>query len=542
MRRGPLAVAAARAARRSPALRELASLVLRERRAYGVGLALVLLNRGVALVLPLGAKVALDDVVGRHRTGLLLPLALACGTAVLLEAITSRRATLLVGIAAQRSMAELRIRAHTALIGAPIACIERERCGALVSRIMSDVEGVRELLGTGLVQMASGALTALFAFGVLVALDWRLTAIVAALLALLAIGVARSLEGLRADAMSLGARTASAGARLTESVGGAVVVKAYAAEGRDARAFACEVRGVLDAATRVVRGVATLDGGMTAGTGAVTVALLVFGAGAVASGRLTIGDLALYASLVALVTAPLVQLAALSGEIGRAGAGLLRVRELLQLPSETAGDRLLAPVRRIAGEVAMEDVRFAYVEGTPVLDGVSFRARPGETVALVGSSGSGKSTICKLLLALYRPSSGRVLVDGKDLATLKLRDYRSHLGVVLQDNFLFDGTIAENIAFSKPGASMTEIREAAHLAHCDEFIGRFEEGYATVVGERGVRLSGGQRQRVAIARAILADPSILILDEATSSLDSESEALIRDGLRSLRHGRTTFVI
>ncbi|HEX6536385.1 MAG TPA: ABC transporter ATP-binding protein, partial [Gemmatimonadaceae bacterium] len=462
MRQGPLAAAITRASRRMPALREIAALVLRERRAYGAGLALVLVNRGVALVLPLGAKVALDDVVGRHRTGLLLPLALACGAAVLIEAATSRRATLLMGVAAQRSMAELRVRAHASLLGAPMARIERERSGALVSRIMADVEGVRELLGTGLAQMASGALTAILAFGVLVALDWRLTAIVTALLALLAFGVARSLGGLRAEARELSARTAGASARLTESVSGAVVVKAYAAEQRDAGAFAREVRGVLDAATGVVRRIAVLGAGMTAGTGAVTVVLLVFGAGAVASGRLTVGDLALYASLVALLTAPLVQLAAVSGEIGRSGAGLLRVRELLQLPSETAGDQLRAPVLRVAGEVEMEDVYFAYAEGAPVLDGVSFRARAGETVALVGQSGSGKSTICKLLLALYRPRSGRVLVDGKDLAALRLRDYRAHLGVVLQDNFLFDGTIAENIAFSKPGATMAEIREAAH--------------------------------------------------------------------------------
>jgi subfamily B ATP-binding cassette protein MsbA len=269
---------------------------------------------------------------------------------------------------------------------------------------------------------------------------------------------------------------------------------------------------------------------------------MIMGGQAILAGEMTTGDLFMYMILVGMMAAPLVQMAGIGTQITDAFAGLDRIRELLELPTERDDDAAKATIPELQGEVAFNDVKFEYEPGTPVLRGVSFHAQAGSTTALVGPSGSGKSTLISLVLAFANPTAGRVLIDGRDLAHLRLTDYRAQLGVVLQDNFLFDGTIRENIGFSKPGATLDEVSEAARIANADEFIDRFDKGYETIVGERGVKLSGGQRQRIAIARAILADPKILVLDEATSSLDSESEAQIREGLYALRQGRTTFVI
>jgi subfamily B ATP-binding cassette protein MsbA len=276
--------------------------------------------------------------------------------------------------------------------------------------------------------------------------------------------------------------------------------------------------------------------------GAVGVLMTIVGGKEILAGRMTTGDLFLYVILVGLVTLPVVQMASIGTQISEAFAGLDRIRDIMQTPTEDADDANRAPLKSADGDIEFQDVWFEYRENIPVIKGVSFVAKEGTTTALVGSSGSGKSTLISLIMAFARPQKGRILVAGRDLGSMRLRDYRAHMGVVLQDNFLFDGTITENIAFSKPGATMEEIRAVAHVAHCDEFIAEFPDKFDTIVGERGVKLSGGQRQRIAIARAILADPKILILDEATSSLDSESEQEIRDGLRALRTGRTTFVI
>jgi subfamily B ATP-binding cassette protein MsbA len=257
---------------------------------------------------------------------------------------------------------------------------------------------------------------------------------------------------------------------------------------------------------------------------------------------MTLGELIMYMLFIGLVAAPLVSIASIGTQITEAFAGLDRIRELLDMQTEVEEDEQRAPVETVKGDVVFDDVWFEYNPGQPVLRGVSFRAAPGTTTALVGSSGSGKSTLISIVMAFNRPTKGRVIVDGQDLSGLRLMDYRSQLASVLQENFLFDGTIADNVGYARPGASRAEIVEACRIAHCDEFISQFPQGYDTIVGERGIKLSGGQRQRVSIARAILSDPRILILDEATSSLDSESEQMIQDGLRQLRSGRTTFVI
>jgi len=354
------------------------------------------------------------------------------------------------------------------------------------------------------------------------------------------IGMAVAFTKLRPLFRERGKINAEVTGRLAESLGGIRLVKTYTAERREEWVFARGVHRLLRNIARSITAVSAVSSFATIIVGVVGVLLLLVGGRAVLSGSMSLGDFVMYVFFIGLVAAPLVQIASVGTQISEAFAGLDRIREIRQaaIEDEATGDS----VRGVVGDVAFEDVSFAYTAGLPVLKHVSFQAPAGSTTALVGPSGSGKSTLISLVMAFNQPAAGRVMVDGRDLSTLRLREYRSYLGVVLQENFLFDGTIAENIRFSSPSATLEEVQRAARVAHCDEFIGQFPAGYDTVVGERGVKLSGGQRQRIAIARAILADPRILILDEATSSLDSESEALIRDGLQSLRRGRTTFVI
>jgi subfamily B ATP-binding cassette protein MsbA len=330
--------------------------------------------------------------------------------------------------------------------------------------------------------------------------------------------------------------------RLGEALGGVRTLKIYTAERREDRVFAKGVFSLFRNIASTITGTSGVQAISTVIIGGIGMLILIVGGQSVLAGTMTLGDLVMYIFFVGLMAAPLVQMAGVGTQITDAFAGLDRIRELMELPTERDTDATKEPVPAMEGEVTFEDVSFEYEKGVPVLRGVSFRAPAGTTTALVGPSGSGKSTLISLVLAFADPERGTIRVDGRDVRTLRLEDYRSHLGVVLQDNFLFDGTIRENIGFSKPGATDAEIRDAARIANADEFVNRFDDGYDTVVGERGVKLSGGQRQRIAIARAILADPRILVLDEATSSLDSVSEALIREGLRALRSGRTTFVI
>jgi subfamily B ATP-binding cassette protein MsbA len=407
---------------------------------------------------------------------------------------------------------------------------------------MSDAEGIRNLVGTGIVQLVGGFLTASIALGVLFYLNWRLTMVTIVLLALFAWMMAIAFKKLRPVFRARSEINAEVTGRLGESIGGIRVVKVYTAEPRETKIFG-EGAGRLFANVRqTITGTSAVGALTTAIVGIVGVLLIIMGGRSIINGTMSLGDFVMYIFFIGMVAAPLVQIASIGTQITEAFAGLDRIREIRDMVGEDAEDAARRGVKEVVGEVAFERVTFEYSKNAPVLRDVSFRAKAGTTTALVGPSGSGKSTLIGLVMAFHRPLHGRVLVDGADLASMRLADYRSQLGVVMQDNFLFDGTVRENIAYSRPDATEDEVRMVARIAHCDEFVDKFEKGYDTVVGERGVKLSGGQRQRVAIARAILADPRILILDEATSSLDSESEALIRDGLRSLRHGRTTFVI
>jgi subfamily B ATP-binding cassette protein MsbA len=407
---------------------------------------------------------------------------------------------------------------------------------------MTDAEGIRNLVGTGLVQLLGGLVTATLALGVLFYLNWKLTAISILVLGTFAGVMALAFTRLRPLFRERGKINAEVTGRLAETLGGIRIVKAYRAEHSERLVFTRGAHRLFRNIAKTMTGISAVGAFASLIIGAIAIVMMLVGGRAVVSGAMTLGDFISYLLFTGLIAAPLIQVASIGTQITEAFAGLDRIREIRRVTTEDeadAGRPVLGPVK---GDVVFEDVTFAYVPGVDVLKNVAFRAPAGSTTALVGSSGSGKSTLISLVLAFNRPQAGRVLVDSRDLADVRLRDYRSQLGVVLQDNFLFDGTITENIAFAKPHASRDEIRAAARVAHCDEFVEKFEQGYETVVGERGVKLSGGQRQRVAIARAILADPRLLILDEATSSLDSESEALIQDGLRRLRQGRTTFVI
>jgi subfamily B ATP-binding cassette protein MsbA len=526
----------------SQAWRDARELIWAHRSRLALGMALMLVNRLVGLVLPASSKYLVDEVIIKQRGELLMTIALAAGAATVVQAVTSFTLSQVLGVAAQRAITEMRksVQAHVARL--PIRFFDSTQTGVLISRVMSDAEGIRNLVGTGLVQLIGGLVTSLIGLCVLFYLNWHLTLITLVALGLFGAVMSLAFSRLRPLFRERGQINAEVTGRLAESLGGIRIVKAYSAERRETLTFARGAHRLFRNVARSMTGVSGVTAFSTVIVGGIGCILTLVGGRAVLAGQMTLGDFFMYIFFTALVAAPLVEIASIGTQITEAFAGLDRIREIRRMATEDEGEEGRAPLTEVAGEIAFEDVSFEYEEGAPVLRGVSFRAPAGTTTALVGSSGSGKSTLIGLVMAFNRPLAGRVMVDGRDLATVRLRDYREQLGAVLQDNFLFDGTVADNIAFSNPHATRAQVEAAARVAHCDEFVRAFAEGYDTVVGERGVKLSGGQRQRVAIARAILAEPKILILDEATSSLDSESEALIQDGLQTLRRGRTTFVI
>ncbi len=524
------------------AWRDARDVLRGQRGRLALGLVLLLVSRVAALALPASSRFLVDEVITRRRVSLLAPLAAAIVVATLVQASTSLGLSRVLGVAAQRAITDIRRELQRKVLHLPVAFFDATRSGNLITRIMTDPEGLRSLLGTGLVQLAGSVLTALLALGVLLWLNWRLTGMTLVLLgafAALMVRAFRLTRPLFRQRAEIGSQVVG---RLAETLGGIRVVKAYRAEEREARSFSADLGRLFESVAREVKASAAVGALALVLFGLISAVLVFFGGREILGGTMTLGGFVMYVFFIGLLVAPLVRIAETATQLGEVFAGLDRIRELRDLPTEEEEDARREPCPRLTGDVAFEDVGFEYATGTPVLHDVSFRAPAGTTTALVGPSGAGKSTVIGLLMALYRPSAGRILVDGRDLASLRARDFRSHLGVVLQESFLFDGTIAENIAYSRPDATREEVVRAARAARCDEFVARLERGYETVVGERGVKLSGGERQRVAIARAVLADPRLLILDEATSSLDSESEALVQDGLRRLRSGRTTFVI
>ncbi len=524
------------------AWQEARALVYAHRRRLALGFVLLLVNRAAGFVLPAAPKWVIDRVIGHNEPQLLLPLAIAAGVATLVQAVSGFGLSQILGVAAQRAITDMRRTVQSYVLRLPVSYFDSTKSGILISRIMNDAEGIRNLVGTGLVQLIGGLFTGAIALVVLFVLNWKLTAIAILILGLFGGGMAYAFARLRPLFRERSKINAEVTGRLGETLGGIRIVKAYRAERGERQVFGRGVNRLFRNIAGTMTGISSVGSFATVIIGAIGILMILEGGRAVLSGSMSLGDLFMYGIFVGLVALPLINIASIGTQITEAFAGLDRLREIRQQVTEDAADEDRAALPALQGDLRFDDVSFAYTPGKPVLRHVSFHARAGSTTALVGSSGSGKSTLIGLVMAFHRPAEGRIVVDGHDLGGIRLHDYRQHLGAVLQDNFLFDGTIAENIAFAAPHASRAEIEAAARVAHCDEFVKGFEKGYDTIVGERGVKLSGGQRQRVAIARAILADPRILILDEATSSLDSESEALIQDGLRSLRRGRTTFVI
>ncbi len=507
-----------------------------------LGLVLMAINRLAGLVLPGSTKFLVDNVVGKREVRLLAPLALAIVAATAVQGVTSFTLTQLLSKAAQRMIAQLRkqVQAHIGRLS--ITFHDTNKTGNLVSRIMSDVEGLRNLMGTGLVELIGSLMTACFALVVLLRISVFMTTVASLILIAFALGLNKAIGTIRPIFRARSKLNAEVAGRLTESLGGVRVVKGYHAEGREEQVFAGGVQRLLENVLKTLTATSLMSLSSTVLFGIVSALILYLGTTRIMAGTMTLGTFLTYVAFLAMLVAPVAQIVSIGTQLTEGMAGLERTTDILSESPEDQDPKRTVSIGKIDGEVAFENVDFNYAEGKPVLHEVTFRARPGTVTALVGPSGAGKSTIIGLIAAFYTPTSGRVLVDGVDLSTVRLSSYRTQLGVVLQETFLFDGTIRDNVIFSRPEANEEEMKAACRIARVDEFAETFEQGYDTVVGERGVKLSGGQRQRISIARAILADPRLLILDEATSSLDSESEALIQQGLSYLMQGRTTFVI
>jgi subfamily B ATP-binding cassette protein MsbA len=522
--------------------RDLRDLIWPRRKLFLIGLALVFINRAAGLVLPGSTKFLIDDVVQKRQQELLVPLAGAVGAAVLIQAVTSFVLTQLLSTSAQRLIAEMRVRVQQHIGRLPIRYYDANKTGALVSRIMSDVEGVRNLVGTGLVEFIGGIFTASIAFILLIRINATLTFIALGFLGVFGAILHRSFRSIRPIFRERGKINAEVTGRLTESLGGVRIVKGFHAEAREAAVFEAGAMQLFENVRKTLVATSVIGMASTLLMGVVSITVMIVGGRMIVSGSMTIGEFFAFTLYLGFMVAPVFQMVSIGTQITEAFAGLDRMHEVMEEPPEDVDPERVLRLDRIHGHIQFDNVTFEYEPGKPVLQNITLNAVPGTVTALVGSSGSGKSTLIGLVAAFAKPIEGRVHVDGVDLSTVKLDSYRSQLGVVLQDNFLFDGTIKENILFGRPDASDEDVLRASMIARVDEFAFKLEKGLDTIVGERGVKLSGGQRQRVAIARAILADPRILILDEATSSLDTESETLIQEGLAALMAGRTTFVI
>ena len=523
-------------------LPEVWKLMRPRRWLLALGFLLMLINRLAQFVLPYSSKFLIDDVVGKSQIALLRPLVLAVLLATFIQGVTSFSLTQLLSKAAQRLITDLRQEVQAHISHLPVAFYDANKTGALVSRIMSDVEGVRNLLGTGLVDFAGGLVAAGIALVLLLRTSVPLTLVAVGSLSCFAAALSWAFKTIRPIFRERGKINAEVTGRLTESLGGVRVIKGYHAEEREEKIFAIGVRRLLDNVMRTLTATSLMSLSASVLMGVVGAATMYVGGHQMLAKSLTPGGYVSYNFLLVFLVAPIMQVVSIGTQITEALAGLERTQEIMRERPEDQDPKRSVPLPDIVGRIEFDNVSFSYDGIHDVLRDISFKAEPGTVTALVGSSGSGKSTTIGLISAFYVPTKGQILVDGTDLSTVRLDSYRTRLGVVLQESFLFDGTIRENVIFSRPETSEEEFLRACRIARVDEFAETFADKYDTVVGERGVKLSGGQRQRISIARAILAEPRILILDEATSSLDSESEQMIQQGLSYLMQGRTTFVI
>lgn len=525
----------------SAAWKEARVIVWAHRWKLVLGLSLTLVSRLSGLVLPGISRFLIDDVLVQKRTDLLPWLAGAAFASTLIQAATGFLLARLLGIAAWRTITDLRIRVQQHIVRLPVSFFDVHKTGALIPRVLSDSDGIRNLVGTGLVQLFGGILTASAAILVLFYLNWRLTLSISLILMVFLVLIVVGFRKLRPIFRARQKILATVSGRLGEALGGVRVVKAFTSEQEEDHIFAEGARRLFDNVRKSINGVTLFSSLSTVVVGTMGVVMILVGGGAIIRDEMTLGDLVMYLAFTALLVAPLIQMSAIATQLGEAFAGLDRIREVLAVAREDNTEMQKPEMERIRGQVEFRNISFAYQPGQPVLKEVSFQVEPGSTIALVGSSGSGKTTLVGLILLFHRPDQGQILIDEQDVALHSMLSVRRQIGVVLQDTFLFDGTISENIRYGCSEATMEDVLRVSKIAHVDEFVNG-PDGYDTIIGERGIKLSGGQKQRIAIARAILADPRILILDEATSSLDSESEEYIQEGLRALREGRTSFVI
>ncbi len=507
-----------------------------------IGLLLIVISRAASFVTPVASKYLIDDVIANNDVEMLKVLVIVVILAILVQAVTSFLLTKILSVQAQYMISELRAQVQKKVLSLPISYFDNAKSGALVSRIMSDVEGVRNLIGTGLVQLVGGIITAIVSLVLLLRISPSMTLFTFVPLTIFGIIALKAFKIIRPIFRNRGKINAEVKGRLTETLGGIRVIKGFNAEEQEHKVFEAGVEELFQNVKKSLTTTAFMTSSSTFLIGLATTGVMGFGGYKIMQGELSIGDLLMFTVLLGTMVAPIVQMSNIGSQLTEALAGLDRTEELMNMAPEADEEQRTIVLDKVKGDMAFENVSFAYEEDKEVLHGISFEVKSGSVVALVGSSGSGKSTIAGLAASFLNPQSGIITIDGKDMAQVDLNSFRQNLGVVLQDDFLFEGTIRENILFPRPNASEEELQSAVNAAYVNEFTDRFDDGLDTLIGERGIKLSGGQRQRIAIARAVLADPRILILDEATSNLDTESEALIQKSLAKLTEGRTTFVI
>lgn len=518
------------------------TIIWPRRKLVFIGLALIVVSKAASFVAPLSLKYLMDDIIPNKDIDFLKWLVAAVALAILVQAVTSFLLTKILSVQAQYLISELRAQVQKKVLSLPIRFFDNAKSGALVSRIMTDVEGVRNLIGTGLVQLVGGTITAVVSLILLLQISWTMTLFTLVPLAIFALIALKAFKIIRPIFRNRGKINAEVTGRLTETLGGVRVIKGFNAEAQENSIFEEGVERLFQNVKKSLTATAFMTSSSTFLLGIATTGIMGIGGYKIMMDELTIGEFLTFTFLLGLMIAPIVQMSNIGSQLTEALAGLDRTEELMNMTPEADEENRTVVLDNIQGNIAFKDVSFAYEEDKEVLHNINFEVTSGSVVALVGSSGSGKSTIAGLAATFLNPESGTITIDGKDISKVNLNSYRKHLGVVLQDEFLFEGTIRKNILFPRPNASEEELQAAVKAAYVNEFTDRFEDGLETLIGERGVKLSGGQRQRIAIARAVLANPKILILDEATSNLDTESEALIQKSLATLTEGRTTFVI
>ncbi|WP_299433999.1 ABC transporter ATP-binding protein [uncultured Maribacter sp.] len=518
------------------------TIIWPRRKLVFIGLLLIVISKAASFVAPLSLKYLMDDIIPNKDVAFLKLLVGAVILAITVQAITSFLLTKILSVQAQYLISELRAQVQKKVLSLPIRFFDNAKSGALVSRIMSDVEGVRNLIGTGLVQLVGGTITAVVSLILLLRISVSMTLFTIIPLAIFAIVALKAFKVIRPVFRDRGKINAEVKGRLTETLSGVRVIKGFNAEEQENKVFEEGVEKLFQNVKKSLTATAFMTSASTFLLGIATTGIMGIGGYKIMQGDLSLGDFLTFTFLLGLMIAPIVQMSNIGSQLTEALAGLDRTEELMNMMPESDEENRTILLDTIKGDIVFNNVSFAYEEGKEVIHNINFNVKQGNVVALVGSSGSGKSTIAGLAATFLNPESGTITVDGKDMSKINLNSFRQHLGVVLQDEFLFEGTIRNNILFPRPEATEEELQEAVKAAYVDEFTDRFDDGLETLIGERGVKLSGGQRQRIAIARAILANPRILILDEATSNLDTESEALIQKSLATLTKGRTTFVI